>query len=419
MIMHTMHRPLLSMRSLHGLLALLGGLAACQPDPAPAASAASAAPPAVSSVVSAASAPAPAWQAELSAQALSALRRRGVMARSVELTVRPAWQAIAERVVDGLAATPETVAVSLVAIDPSTGEIVALSGRRGTSGAAGLAAQQAEVPGSVMKTFSLATAIDQGRLRLDQSFAGEPLTIGGKTVSDQGTHGTMTLGDVLAFSSNVGTSRAVQGLDPAALAASLGRLGFGAAPDVELDGVAPGALPPADGWTPLESARVAYGAGGRVSPLQVAAALAAIANDGVYIAPTLVRGATGDDGRPLPARARRVERVLRPATADAVLGLLEGTVLREDGTGKGARVAGQRVAGKTGTATIDDAAGKRQAAHASFVGAVPARRPRLVAMVTIDTTRDGYTGGTVAAPAFADFATRALAELGVPPEPAR
>ncbi|RYE92117.1 MAG: peptidoglycan glycosyltransferase, partial [Myxococcales bacterium] len=110
-------------------------------------------------------------------------------------------------------------------------------------------------------------------------------------------------------------------------------------------------------------------------------------------------------------------RVVGSATADAMLTLLEGTVARDDATGKGARVVGHRVAGKTGTSMIDVAG--RQVAHASFVGAVPARRPRLVAMVTVDTTHEGYAGGTIAAPAFGDFAARALAELGVPPEPAR
>jgi cell division protein FtsI (penicillin-binding protein 3) len=133
------------------------------------------------------------------------------------------------------------------------------------------------------------------------------------------------------------------------------------------------------------------------SPLQVAAAYAAFANDGAYVAPTLSRRAGS------PPR----EAILRPETARAVLAMLEQAVTSERATGKQARLSGARVAGKTGTASWD-LPGGGEGTYASFVGIVPADRPRFVILVGIEAPREGGNGGNVAAPAFARVASRAL-----------
>ncbi len=343
----------------------------------------------------------------LSAQVLASLRHRGLAAHTVELTLRPGLQAAADEVVTELATAPDAVSASLVALDPSTGEIVALSGRTGASLDVSLAARQVATPGSVMKSFSVAAALDLGRVTTSRTFDGPgSLTIAGGTIRDQQAHAPMTVGDILAFSSNVGAAQVGQAIGPEALAAAYHRLGFGEAPGVELDDVAAGSLPAASDWTPLVTARIASGGEARVSPLQVAAAFATIASGGTYRSPTLVRRALREDGTALTLPGRRTERVLRDETARTMIELLEGVVQRDDATGTQARITGQRVAGKTGTMplTIDG----REGAHASFVGVVTSRSPRLVVMVTVDTTRAGYTGGTVAAPAFQAFAARAI-----------
>jgi cell division protein FtsI (penicillin-binding protein 3) len=130
------------------------------------------------------------------------------------------------------------------------------------------------------------------------------------------------------------------------------------------------------------------------TPLQVAAAYAVLANDGVYAPPTMVRGA-----------ARAGERVLRAETARAMIALLEQAVADERSTGRAARIPGTRVAGKTGTA--EDRSTARM--YGSFVGIVPADRPRFVILVGAEVPpREDYAGGTVAAPTFARVAARAL-----------
>jgi cell division protein FtsI (penicillin-binding protein 3) len=132
------------------------------------------------------------------------------------------------------------------------------------------------------------------------------------------------------------------------------------------------------------------------SPLQLAAAYATFANDGAYVAPTLTRRAG------LPAR----EVLLKPDTARTVVGMLEGVVAGDRATGKEARVAGVRVAGKTGTSEWSVPGG--DGIYASFVGIVPADHPRFVIVVGVEGPREGGTGGSVAAPTFARVATRAL-----------
>jgi cell division protein FtsI (penicillin-binding protein 3) len=148
----------------------------------------------------------------------------------------------------------------------------------------------------------------------------------------------------------------------------------------------------------FEGAVLAIGQSITASPLQVAAAYAALANDGAYVPPTAAR-------REAPAP---VERILRPETARAVVAMLEGVVNDERATGKQARIPGVRVAGKTGTAEQGPLPGGGEGIYASFAGIVPADRPRFVILVGVEAPHKGGYGGSVAAPAFARIATRAL-----------
>jgi cell division protein FtsI (penicillin-binding protein 3) len=348
--------------------------------------------------------------------ARASLVRRGVAAAapaSVELTVDPALQAIADAEVTSLAAAPTTKAVSVVVLDPASGDVLAMAGREGGAAADDLAARAAYVPGSVMKTFSVAAAVDRGVLREGQTFSGEggSYAYGGKPMRDASPHGAMTVGDVLAFSSNVGTTKIFEALGGDALYAALSRLHFGERPGVELEGAAAGELPAAAEFGGARGAAVAYGGDGRMTSLQVAAAFAAVVNGGTYAAPGLVRRVRGAGGEALYERRPAPERVLSPEASRQMRELLEGTVHRDDATGTKARIAGFRVAGKTGTWGLGGDGPK--AVHASFVGAVPSERPRLVIMVAVDTTEEGYGGGTIAAPAFARVGAKALGALGV------
>jgi cell division protein FtsI (penicillin-binding protein 3) len=146
----------------------------------------------------------------------------------------------------------------------------------------------------------------------------------------------------------------------------------------------------------MQAADASFGHGFTLSPVQVAAAFAAVANDGIYHAPSLLRG--GVPG----------ERVFTDGTARTVLHMLEGVVQRDDGTGTHARVPGYRVAGKTGTAD----------GYASFVGALPADRPRAVILVGVNLPGQTHYANQVATPAFARIAGRVMTVLRVPPDAA-
>jgi cell division protein FtsI (penicillin-binding protein 3) len=163
-------------------------------------------------------------------------------------------------------------------------------------------------------------------------------------------------------------------------------------------GTAPGWLPERIADRSAAGAILAIGEKMTASPLQVAAAYGALANGGVYVPPTLTRR-TGEIPR---------EAILRPETAHAVVAMLEGVVSREDATGTRARVVGQRVAGKTGTAAwaLPDGSDRY---YASFVGFVPSNSPRYVILVGLEEPQGEHAGGVVAAPVFSRVATRALA----------
>ena len=275
-------------------------------------------------------------------------------------------------------------------LDPQTGEIRANAGRlRGAP--ADVATTTAYVTGSTMKAVTLAAALDEGVVTAADTFdcGHGSLSYGGQTIHDNGTYGTLTISQMLAVSSNVGFARLFDRLGGARLERELRALHFG---------VAPGSMPDRIDDHSSAGAVVAIGETVTATPLQVAAAYAAIANDGAYVAPTeSVRGGA-------PPR----EQVMKRETAHTVLAMLDEVVNGELGTGKLAQVAGARVAGKTGTAAWD-LPGGGEGRYASFVGIVPVASPRYVIVVGIEQPRDGAAGGKAAAPVFSRVATRALA----------
>jgi cell division protein FtsI (penicillin-binding protein 3) len=200
----------------------------------------------------------------------------------------------------------------------------------------------------------------------------------------------------------------------------LREFGFGAPTGIELPGESSGLLRPPGKWSALSLASLSFGQEVGVTALQMALAMGAVANGGDLMKPILVRQVEDALGRVArrsrPAVARRV---LRPETVDTLTEILKAVV--ESGTGQKARIAGYRVAGKTGTAQKVDPSGRYSMLDhvASFVGFVPASRPALVVLVSLDTPRgERNEGGDVAAPVFARVAEGALRRLAVPPDDA-
>jgi len=262
-------------------------------------------------------------------------------------------------------------------------------------------------PGSSIKPFVLAAALDSGKYRRDSFVDTASFQVGIKTIDDKHELGTADLATILARSSNTGMARIALSLDRDQIHRTLTALGFGQVSASGFPGESAGLLSAAGHWRPIAVATIAYGYGLSVTPLQLAQAYATVGAHGLHRPVTFERV----DGPPAGERAL-VEKVSRD-----LIGLLEG-VVAPDGTGIKARVPGYRVAGKTGTAW--KAAGGGYSEHrytAVFAGLVPASRPRLAALVLIDEpTGTEYYGGDVAAPVFAAVMSGALRLMGIAPD---
>jgi cell division protein FtsI (penicillin-binding protein 3) len=212
---------------------------------------------------------------------------------------------------------------------------------------------------------------------------------------------------IIEVSSNVGASRIFEATGAKPFDDTLARFHLGDASTVQLPDVARGDVPKTATLDAGDAALVAIGEGLTATPLQMAAVYAVFANGGEYVAPTLVRNALDDSGR-TPLRPSVRERVMRAETAHTVMQLLERVVEGDRGTGKGARVQGVRVAGKTGTGGWTTPDGKDHV-YSSFIGVVPADAPRYVILVGAADPREGASGAVLGAPAFAKIAARVLA----------
>ena len=273
-------------------------------------------------------------------------------------------------------------------------------------------------PGSVNKTITAAAALESGAVTPTQTFE-VPGTrqVEGYTIHDAEPHGieTMTLGDIIAHSSNVGASLVADRVGNEGMQRTFARFGFGTPTGVGFPGEAAGLMPAPDRWTALTRATVSFGAGVAVTPLQMASVYATIANGGTWVQPRLVDATIGADGVRHDVPVGATHRVVRRSTARMLTRMLAYVV--EDGTGVGAQIAGYQVAGKTGTAKKIDQTGRYVHRYvASFIGFLPARSPRIVVAVIIDEPRTVY-GGVAAAPVFQQVARYAIQRLGI--EPAR
>jgi cell division protein FtsI (penicillin-binding protein 3) len=273
-------------------------------------------------------------------------------------------------------------------------------------------------PGSTFKIVTAAAALGSGKVRPEDVFDCEMggITLLGILIRDHKPYGRLTFADVIAKSSNVGVIKAALRVGDQGMYQTIESFGFGRQTGIDLPGESAGILHPVERWGPLAKAYIAFGQGISVTPLQLAAAVTAVANDGNLLRPHVVE-ATGRGAvrHPRYAAPPVVRHPVTPETARVLKGLLEGVVLR--GTGRGAEVAGYRVAGKTGTAQIPVAGGYSHSSYIpSFVGFAPADRPQLVGIVAIAEPRGEYYGGQVAAPVFGAVTRQVLLYKGVRPE---
>lgn len=272
-------------------------------------------------------------------------------------------------------------------------------------------------PGSTLKSLLVAAALDTKRAHPEEKIFCEygKYPVGKFIIHDHHPYGSLSFTEILQHSSNIGMAKVGERLGKETYAAYLRAFGLGHATKVGLPGESVGLLPTPDSWSRIDLVTASFGQGLAVTPLQLACAYAAIANDGVLMRPYIVREALNADGKVVEAHGpQRLWQAVRSDTAHRVLAMLEKVVAKE-GTGWRAQIAGFRVAGKTGTSQKVDPRGgySPHARIASFVGIVPADRPRLVVLVAIDEPKTSVYGSVVAAPVFKAIAQQALMYLGV------
>jgi len=310
-------------------------------------------------------------------------------------------------------------AASAVVLDVQTGEVLALVNEPGfnPNNRSRLRSQvfrnravtDTFEPGSTMKPFTIATALESGKFTPTSSVDTAPgsLQIGQHTIRDVHNYGTLTVAQIIEKSSNVGAGKLALSLPKKDLWRMYREVGFGGVSGAKLAGESPGLLHPAARWATIDQASIAFGYGVSVTTLQLARAYGALANDGVLMPVSLLRVDAPPDGR----------RVMSAATANQVRAMLELAVSRA-GTGAAAQVVHYRVAGKTGTTHKLSAAGYAENNYiASFAGFAPASRPRLVMVIMVDDpTSGGHFGGQIAAPVFSKVMTGALRLLNIAPD---
>ncbi|WSD89355.1 penicillin-binding protein 2 [Streptomyces canus] len=292
------------------------------------------------------------------------------------------------------------------------------------------ALQDAYEPGSTAKVMSMAAVLEQGvATPLTHVIVPNRLHRGDRLFKDDIDHETwyLTLNGVLAKSSNIGTILATGQLGKTQAQANqvlysyLHKFGLGRYSGLDFPGETPGILAKPADWSTSQQYTIPFGQGVSLNAMQAASVYSTIANGGVRVEPTLVRGTKGPDGRFTPAAKPKGTRVVSAKTAKTLARMLESVVDDEEGTGTKARIPGYRVAGKTGTANrVDPATGKYKGYTSSFAGFAPADKPRITVYCAIQNATSGsYFGGQICGPVYKQVMEFALKTLQVPPTGAK
>jgi cell division protein FtsI (penicillin-binding protein 3) len=340
----------------------------------------------------------------------------------VVLTLDAELQEIAQRALNEALRRMDADGGDVVMLDPATGEVLALASHQRDGTARPSAFTDTFEPGSIAKIFAAAALLSLGRVAPADRVSGEDgrWRIPGRTITDEDPQPTLTLADAIRVSSNIAIVKFVARLAPEEQYLLLRDFGFGAPTGIEFPAEAAGRLRLPSEWTRPSAASLAMGYELSVTPIQVAAAYGALANDGVLLAPTLIREVRAPAGAVLYRhRVEPVRRVVRPEVAAALRDLLRGVV--ERGTGTEAALTTFPVAAKTGTArrVVNGRYAPGQYT-ASFAALFPADRPQLVLVVKIDNPHKGsYFAAQTAAPVTRSMLEQALAARTVALDRAR
>ncbi len=351
--------------------------------------------------------------------------------KSLVLTIDRTAQYIVERELENAVATYQAESGTVVVLDPKTGAVLAMASwptydpNRFAKTDQVLfpdpAVSEQYEPGSVFKVITIAAGLDSGVITPESTiYDGGMIEVGGRTIYnwDRQSHGMVDMTTVLGKSLNVGAAQVAVTLGKERFYTYVRRFGFGRITEVDLDSEGPGTLktPGDPDWHESDLGTNSFGQGIATTPLQMAAAMVAVANDGLLLKPYIVQQFIEGD-RTLSVQPTVVRRVILAQTAQTLTDMLVKAVIQETEL---AQVPGYSVAGKTGTAQIPVPGGYHPSLTvASFAGFLPADDPALVILVVIDKPQTSPWGGQVAAPVFASIAQQLVVIFDIPPDEIR
>jgi cell division protein FtsI (penicillin-binding protein 3) len=356
------------------------------------------------------------------------VEREPVAGSTLVSTIDRDFQYQAQEALADAVSTNHAQGGTVIVMDPATGDILAMASypwfdpnhfedaRPGTY--RNRAVTDSFEPGSTNKVITATAAVDRHAIPLDQAISVPwTLQVDTFTIHDSHPHPVqrMTLGDIIAQSSNIGTVLVARRLGESAMAAYLTKFGLGSPTGISFPGESSGILPPLYEWTAADLATIAYGQGISATPLQMVSVYATIANGGRWVQPRLVSGTVSPEGAYQEAPASATRRVASTETAQVVTRMLAYAV--DAGTGTNAQISGYQVAGKTGTARIPlpDRPGYYENQYiASFIGFLPASDPQVVIAAILNRPVTEY-GGVAAAPLFQRIARYAITRLQIEP----
>ena len=338
----------------------------------------------------------------------------------LQLSIDSKVQFLAFNELKAIAEKHRAKAAGAVVLDVQTGEILALANwpTYNPNSRTNLSGEQLRnrvltdtfEPGSTMKPFSIALALEKGIVQPNTSMAiGKSIVIGKKAITDTHPYGVLTVSEVIQKSSNIGTAKIAMQLQPQEMWEMFQAVGLGQAPTIGFPGAVAGRLRPYKNWVPIDQATMSYGYGLSASLFQMARAYSIFARDGELVPTTIYKANATPKGT----------QVISPKTAIQMREMLE-LVTQTGGTATTAQTLGYRVGGKTGTAHKVEGKGYAGNKYRGFfVGMAPMSAPRIVVAVMVDEpSAGGYYGGVVAAPAFANIVAGTLRSMNVLPDAA-
>jgi cell division protein FtsI/penicillin-binding protein 2 len=274
-------------------------------------------------------------------------------------------------------------------------------------------------PGSTMKIFSIAAAIEQGVLDINEKIAcpGQ-IRVDKWTVHDHGAAPgevrMFTPSDIIKYSSNVGTSLVTRRMKPEVHRDMLLKFGFGKPTDSKLSGEVSGIVPDLP-WVPSRQSTISFGQGVAVTPLQIVTAISSVARGGIRIQPRIIKEIINSEGKVIKEYHSKEFRTLSKDTADKMLSLMSSVVEERGGTGRGTKIPGYLIAGKTGTADKVENGHYSGNVMSSFIGIFPADKPQILAFVLFDSPQTAHFASMTAVPVFKEIAVNVLNYLSIPP----